>query len=362
MIKQRISLSLALLLGAMSCIAQMTDGPYVFYRSGMVIVKSVIERDGKYVALADSFPEAERNKHLLAVHVDGHPEWDFSVALRKTIAVPNCITNDNSQDKIVVLSDIEGEFEHFRKLLLATKVIDSTYQWIFGHGKLIIAGDLFDRGKQVSQFLWLLYKLEDEAAAKGGEVHTILGNHDIMNMSGDFRYVQDVYQIDAALMGNRYSELYGSDTEIGRWLRAKNIIENIGGLLVMHGGVSPQVLALQKTIEAIDSECRPWYDRSRAVPDSLKIFFGPNALFWYRGYFLEPKANEGLVDSTLAFYHARQIIVGHDIIDHVAMLYHGKIVGVDVNEHEDGHEALLIENGKYFRVDEQKILIELHPD
>jgi hypothetical protein len=60
-----------------------------------------------------------------------------------------------------------------------------------------------------------------------------------------------------------------------------------------------------------------------------------------------------LVDSTLAFYGADKLIVGHDIIDHIAAFYDGKVIGVDVNEHEGTHEALLIVQGRYFRIDDK---------
>jgi len=330
------------------------DGPYVFYRTGEVIVKSI--RGGN--AVLDSFPAKDKAKHNLTVRLEGHPDWDFTVKLK-----PN---NDWRQQlfkgaaQMLVLSDIEGEFQPFRNLLLASKVIDSHYNWIFGSGRVIVAGDLFDRGKQVSQFLWLLYKLENEARANGGDVNVVLGNHDIMNLSGDFRYVQPQYMANAAALNEPYANLYGSDTELGSWLRTKNIIEKIEDLLVMHGGMCSELLNRKMSLESIDTNCRPYYaSPRRQIPDTLADFFNAKALFWYRGYFLEPKASQGLVDSTLSFYHCKKIIVGHDIIDHVNSFYTGEVIGVDVDEHEGRHEGLLIENNKYYRIDDKGVKTEL---
>jgi Calcineurin-like phosphoesterase len=337
--------------------SNITDGPYVGYHNGIGYVRRIIAKDSGYLAVVDSFPERKKKRQVLSVHLDGHPEWDFTVRLRRKIVIPAAVTISSRRRReapILILSDIEGEFEHFRNLLLAAHVIDDRYNWIFGKGKLIIAGDLFDRGKQVSQFLWLLYKLEDEAARSGGAVHTILGNHDIMNLGGDFRYVQPEYMENARLMDLSYSAFYGNDTELGRWLRSKNIIEKIDGLLVMHGGISPAVLGAKKTIGQINTECRPWYDSPPdQVPDSVADFFDENAIFWYRGYFLDPLASMSLVDSTLTFYGAKKVIVGHDIIDHIGGFYAGKVIGVDVNEHEGTHEALLVVQGRYYRIDEK---------
>ena len=239
-------------LNSFSQTTHLTDGPYVFYENGEVYVRSVVYKDGGYHPALDSFPEKQKVRHIITVHCQDHPDWDFTVRLRKKIVTPPAISRTHRKARVFVLSDIEGEFKPFRELLLAAKVIDKNYHWTFGKGKLIIAGDLFDRGRQVSQYLWLLYKLEDEAAAKKGEVHVVLGNHDIMNLSGDFRYVEPEYSNDARLMGKEYKDLYGSNTELGRWLRSKNIIENINGLLVMHAGLSSAILSEQKTVAALN--------------------------------------------------------------------------------------------------------------
>ena len=329
-----------------------TDGPYVFYRNGWAVIKNIDVNNEVAKAVIDSIPENQKTKKLIDVKLQDHPEWNFTVQLKeKNDPRPPLFSQSG---KILVISDIEGEFEHFRNLLLAAKLIDEKYNWMFGNGRLVVAGDLFDRGDQVSQFLWLLYKLEDEARQAGGDVNVILGNHDIMNLEGDVRYVEPEYFANAKLIGEDYSHFYAANTELGRWLRSKNTIEKIGELLVMHGGVSPELLKKQVLLNALNTQSRPYYDSPlNAIPDSLKILFGDKALFWYRGYFLEPKATQGLVDSTLSFYGCKRIIVGHDIIDHIASFYNNKVIGVDVNEHLFTHEALLIENDKYYRIDDK---------
>jgi len=333
-----------------------TDGPYVFYAKGTVYVKSVMLNNDNPRTTLDSFKIAEKHQHLLQIHLDQHPEWDFTVKLNDNNLSRTAIFK--GADKLLVLSDIEGEFEPFRNLLLAAKVIDEKYNWTFGKGKLIVAGDLFDRGRQVCQFLWLLYKLEDEARAKGGDVNVILGNHDIMNLSGDFRYVDPVYQTDANLMNETYASLYVSGSELGQWLRSKNIIEKVGDFLVTHGGISQVINNLHLPLDSINTRCRPFYtlaNRLDKITDKpmLPYFSGKDSPFWYRGYFMEPKATQAQVDSTLSIYKAKKIIVGHDIIDHVHSFYQGKVIGVDVNEHENSHEALLIIKDKYYRIDDK---------
>ncbi len=60
---------------------------------------------------------------------------------------------------MLAFSGIEGEFENFRGLLIAARVMDTLYNWTFGKTHLAICGDLFDRGRDVTAELWLQYKL-----------------------------------------------------------------------------------------------------------------------------------------------------------------------------------------------------------
>ncbi|MGC4038283.1 MAG: metallophosphoesterase [Chitinophagaceae bacterium] len=204
-------------------------------------------------------------------------------------------------------------------------------QLIFGRNQLVICGDLFDRGKYVTEELWLLYKLETAAAVNGGEVHVLLGNHDIMNMGGDWRYVNPVYATYAKLLDKSYGELFDNNTELGKWLRSKNVIERIGNYLCLHGGFSREMLDFQLSVKDLNSTIRPLYSLQDSLPQDRDVFFGDNALFWYRGYFFPPLAPESLIDSTLDFYNVRKIIVGHTIHNNVASYYDGKVIGIDTD-------------------------------
>jgi putative alpha-1,2-mannosidase len=334
----------------------MNDGPYVFYRGGHIVVKNV----KGFCADSVIFPLKDKARQLLRVHIEHHPEWDFTVRLKDRIAEEPA--RSAGADKVFAVSDIEGEFVPFRNLLLAAGVIDDRYRWTFGKGSLIIAGDFFDRGRQVTPYLWLLYKLEEEAKAGGGSVHVVLGNHELMNLSGDFRYVRPEYFAGCRLMNETYAQLYAPGTELGRWLRSKNIIEKDGDLLVLHGGLAQEINRLGLPLEEINRLCRPYYDRPRKqiTAESVRPFFsGATSPFWYRGYFLAPKATEAQVDSSLQLYGVKKILVGHDIIDHVSSLYGGKVIGLDVDEHQGTHEGLLIEGNRYYRLDEKRNKTEL---
>jgi len=341
--------------------AQMTtadtiiDGPYLHDEKGQTIMRTI--KGGK----AQAIPWQDQP---LTVHVKNHPDWTFSVSLKKVLAPEPY--EWPAPEKLLVLSDIEGEFSVFRTLLIAGRVIDEQYRWTFGKGHLVIDGDLFDRGTNVTATLWLIYQLEQEARKAGGYVHCLLGNHDIMNLSGDWRYVDSSYFINAKMMGLRYGDLYSRQSELGRWLRTKNVMEKIGDRLFVHGGLSPAVNEMQLSIAEINAQCRSGYDTPRKqLPAAKQNLFNQNAPFWYRGYFMEPRATMATVDSTLSLYRCRQIIVGHTIVKgrNPALYYQGKVLAVDVDAHTGQTAAVLIEGDTCYAVNGQgeKRLLDFIP-
>lgn len=335
-----------LLMTTMSTFAQVEqDGPYI-WRSGKQIIARYVLEDMLYI---DTLKENDP----IQVRFSSNANWDFSFKLHKRIAVP--ASGYAAVDKLFVLSDIEGEFEAFRALMIGNGVMDEKYNWTFGKGQLVICGDLFDRGKEVMPYLWLLYKLEEDAAKKGGVVHVILGNHDVMNMAGDLRYHAPKYAASVKLMGLEYGKLIDADTEIGKWLRSKNAIEKIGDRIFMHAGISPKINALDFSLQTINDKCRSYYGiATKKLNDEGRLLMSSEGPFWYRGYFGKDRTSQATVDSTLIKFNCKQIVVGHTITqENIAGYYGGKVIGIDVNEHSGNRKAVLFIGNKAFVVDDK---------
>ncbi|WP_187294774.1 metallophosphoesterase [Chitinophaga pinensis] len=329
---------------------QPVDGPYVFEKGDSLQVFTIMQQGDQSLADRKMAPRLSAVDQALEVMVPVDRNAGFQVKLRARNAVPSDIYAAPS--RLFIVSDIEGEFLPAKRLLMAAGVMDEQYNWIFGNGHLVIAGDLFDRGSEVLPWLWLLYSLEEKAMAAGGQVHVILGNHDIMQLSGDYRYTDARYFKHAWLMGRSIRAVFDESSILGRWLRTKNVVEKIGDLLVLHAGVSPKLLSTGMTVTDINNQCKRYYGLSRRdIPDSSQFLFDNRSPFWYRGYFMEPKQPMALVDSTLQWFNCKRIVVGHTVMDSISSLYDGKVIGVDVNHHEGKHEGLLIEANGIFVVD-----------
>ena len=74
---------------------------------------------------------------------------------------------------MLILSDIEGNFGAFRKLLQANHVIDDNFNLKFEKNDLVLIGDFVDRGTMVTGVLWLIYSLKEKAKAVGGGMYII---------------------------------------------------------------------------------------------------------------------------------------------------------------------------------------------
>ena len=279
----------------------------------------------------------------------------------------------NTEGNIFAISDIEGDFDKFIQILQRNKVINDSLNWNFGKGHLVLLGDFFDRGNDVTSTLWLCYKLETEAKKFGGQVHFILGNHEQMNLQGNIKYVQPKYKALAQKLNIPYKEFYWKNSELGRWLRSKNSIEIINNILFCHGGISANFIKNKESIETTNKnilKAIEHFDISKEInkDDTLYKYLNMESPLWYRGYFEDwsdyKQATQSEVDSVCNFYKVQKIIVGHTIVEEIKTHFNGKVIGIDVTRHYDNKKnkpsALLIENNKYFAVDElgRKFLIK----
>ena len=181
--------------------------------------------------------------------------------------------------RIVAIADIHGAYEALVQALKAAQVVSEDLAWGAGDTHLVIVGDILDRGPDSRPAMDLLMRLEGEAAALGGMVHVLIGNHEAMNLVGDLRYVStseyrafadeerdeerarwfSAYsneramgdQAPAALetvFGQKFPagffahrRAFGSEGKYGEWLLSKPAIVVINRTAFVHGGLSPMV-------------------------------------------------------------------------------------------------------------------------
>jgi hypothetical protein len=186
-------------------------------------------------------------------------------------------------------------------------------------------------------------------------VHFILGNHEVMNMQSDLRYVRNKYIDNTELIRENYKLWYTPQTELGRWLSTKNVVEKIGPLLVAHGGFSDEVLSLRMSLDEIAQRCRLLYfdtsDTAARIDEQLKTLYSrKHGPFWYRGYVLG-NASEALVQKALNQYGAKHILIGHTLVPQVTALYDGRVLALDTKHAGGVSEGILFRGEKFYRID-----------
>lgn len=344
------------------------DGPYVFDD-----VKYSVNQQNELIK------EQFNRKEMLTVLVNNSDQDQFKVNLKKNYKVEP--ENYEMPTKMIAISDIEGNFNAFSSFLLNNKVINKDYSWIYGDGHLVLNGDFFDRGHNVNQVLWLIYKLEAEAEEQGGKVHFINGNHEVMNLKGDFSHAQHQYievakQISNKKYWNEASQfLYAKDSELGGWLRTKNIIEKIGSYIFVHGGLNNKHVEQNLSISEINSIAKEYYNKqlkqiSNDTKESLVLssYYSPywdrslamswtyKSMFFMNDPFNAPthKTTQAELEEILAFFGAEKIVIGHSVVDHVIADYNGKVIKIDVKHGTEKNssytQGLLVENGIEYSV------------
>jgi len=262
-------------------------------------------------------------------------------------------------DSLITISDIEGNFDVFVKMLLGLGVINKDLSWDYGKNHLVLVGDFFDRGQEVFNCLWLVYKLEQEAEMAGGRVHFIMGNHEQLNLLGDYRYLHEKYKTVCRRIKIPYEEWLSERSVIGDWLRHKNCMEKIGDNLFVHGGLNPEMAEKGWSVEKVNQLFRIAMSSSR---DSLKtesqFITGGNGPLWYRGMSLQ-ELRQGQVDTIVSAFGVQRVVVGHTIVDaeDISWLYGGRVVNIDLyhaaNLKKDILRVLLITKDGCFEIDDQ---------
>jgi hypothetical protein len=91
--------------------------------------------------------------------------------------------------RLVAVGDVHGELDGLRAILRESGLLGEAGGWSGGAAVLVQTGDLLDRGAAVREVMDLLMGLQEAAAAGGGEVLVLAGNHESMNL---LRVLRDV--------------------------------------------------------------------------------------------------------------------------------------------------------------------------
>lgn len=318
-----------------------SDGPYVTLNEDGTVKVERLNNDRWESQTYNSTADAEVLVEL------PNELGQFSVSLKSEYTAP-AYTYDKP-GKFFMTADIEGNIEALVFMLIQAEVMDENYNWTYGTGHLYYLGDIFDRGEYVAESLWLLYHLENQARIAGGDVHLILGNHDLMNMYGDFRYMNARYFETQTLRNKTFKEMYSKDTVLGKWLRTKNILEIAGEeVLFVHAGFNPDFITGLKDkvidLKEVNEIGREHADKKYDKGDYK--YYLPSRLYWARNI-PQGKFSQAQLDDALTTIGAEKVVLGHTVFTKPTSICADKVLMVDVDHNKNFYEQQRIQAAEY---------------
>lgn len=263
-------------------------------------------------------------------------------------------------ERVVAVGDVHGAYDQLVPVLQNAGIVDQRLRWSAGKTHFVQVGDVLDRGPDSRKVLDLYMRLEREASSAGGRFHYLLGNHEAMRLTGDYRYlnageygaflspksaevrrdyVETIHdpELSATLAKEPLGMIelmfaFGSNGKYGSFLRRLNTVVHINDVVFVHGGISPMMGArgCGDINAAVRKELTVDLNKTRSAPN-VSLAFGPDGPLWYRGLALESDAFAPQVDEILKAQRAKAIVVGHtaQVFGRIFVRFGGRVVVID---------------------------------
>lgn len=208
---------------------------------------------------------------------------------------------------VIAIGDMHGDLDASRRALRLAGAIDDADQWVGGALVLVQTGDVLDRGDDDRAVFDLLERLRPQARKAGGQLLALSGNHELMNVALDFRYITsggmaafggESGRAAAFRPGGSYAVL----------LAQRPIVAKVGDTVFVHGGVLPKHVSYG--LDRMNDEVHAWMLGKRADPPSVILV--EDGLVWTRAYSFDSHEDDcALLMQALAMLGAKRMVVGH---------------------------------------------------
>ncbi|KAJ3135850.1 hypothetical protein HDU90_003590 [Geranomyces variabilis] len=211
--------------------------------------------------------------------------------------------------RIIAIGDLHGDYANALHVFRLAGLTDANGDWIGEQTTLVQTGDVVDRGPDTIRLYKWLERLEKQAEEAGGRVIALLGNHEVMNLLQDLRYVTPE---DTASFGGAAARIqaWSATGWLGSRLRTLPIVAHVSNTVFLHGGLHPRWAV--RGIDGLNNDTRNAFatmsdDALRRLP----LFHGDGPL-WYRGYAQDDERVAcPLLESALKAVNATRMVLGH---------------------------------------------------
>ena len=243
---------------------------------------------------------------------------------------PNC-------DRLVIIGDIHGDIKRLKTILIDAKIINNNIEWIAEPPNTVVVqmGDQVDSlnrdesiaGWEVLDDVEVIYftnLLDKFAQSKGGRFISIIGNHEFMNVIGNYSYVSSK---SMANNENKRRELFKAKGVLSPILSKRPIVLKIGELFFCHAGLTTKHLELLKKygkdISYINRIWKSFVLHGNVLKEDKELFdnilLDYNGILWTRELDNQNDLNEMLKSINCTF-----MFVGHTVMDGIKF-YNNKV-------------------------------------
>ena len=226
-------------------------------------------------------------------------------------------------ERIIVIGDIHGDWKITQQIFLKFKLINSNGKWIAEpkNTHVVQVGDILDRGGRPDtigdecsevKIMDFLDEIHSQAKVYGGGVFCVLGNHELMNVVGNFDYAgQESVKCFGGPEGRKKAFSPGG-VMAQRFANTRNAVLQIGKFVFVHGGFNEKHLT--KTIPQINKLMRKFLEGNEKVYDRqfMDYFMAYNGILWNRELSLGSPDCEKL-EKVLQHFNVNGLIVGHTV-------------------------------------------------
>lgn len=218
--------------------------------------------------------------------------------------------------RIIAVGDLHGDMENTLKTFRMAGIVNEKVEWIAGDSVFVQTGDVVDRGPDTIELYKMMIRLAKEAREAGGKVFlkitqvlSVLGNHEVMNLMLDWRFVTPE-DIDSFGGQEAREEAWDKNGWLGSYIRKLPICAWVNGTVFFHGGANPKWAAL-----GVDGLNKLTHDGLAKLTSEemwhYKIF-GNDGPLWYRGYATsQEKSICDILDEALVGLNATRMVIGH---------------------------------------------------
>lgn len=244
-----------------------------------------------------------------------------------------------------MVGDVHGHYDEFVILLRSAGLIDTKHEWIGGNAHLIQMGDLIDKGPASMKADALINKLQSSAAAAGGEVVRLVGNHEAELIIGNY-FISEMPRKAAMAYQQELIKLV-----LDGKIKAAHYEQ---GLLFTHAGVTNKLLNIFKMQLGALTEAKAAVLINHIFVNSVKHAFYKHPIFnisvtrggrdKYGGIFWEDLEDLylGMTRSPL------KQVVGHTMVHEIVVNADKNIISTDTGLHR---------NIQYLKIIDKKVEI-----